>query len=109
MQSQIFWVAIRIFVELKMPLKKHDFRFADDEDPEDISGLVNAAFAVEQVGRSTEVFAFRTKAKVDIDELRAELIEGRTKWVVLETPVPVRRLHSASPHAVGGKKCVHVT
>ena len=92
---------------------KLDFRFADEEDANEIAALVNAAHESDEVGKGND--GFRTKPRIDLEkvaikqlvvpltftafyfvvmslaQLRLELDNARDlKWLVLETPMPVR-------------------
>lgn len=82
--------------EVLLGTARLDFRFADEEDADDISHLVNSAFFVKSVVKSVkreeeaEASVFRTGPRVDAQKLRSELENScRVRWVVLETPIPV--------------------
>jgi hypothetical protein len=58
------------------------------------ANLVNEAFAIEEVGRSKESFAFRSRPRINPELLSKELENSQgTKWIVMETPCPVIYLY----------------
>lgn len=74
---------------------KLDFRFADEEDAQDIAAIVNAAFALETCDAegSEPALAFRTVPRLGVEGLEQELQFSRnTRWLILETPMPDERL-----------------
>jgi hypothetical protein len=57
------------------------------------ANLVNEAFAIEEVGKSEESFAFRSRPRINPELLSKELENSQgTKWIVMETPCPVIHL-----------------
>lgn len=65
---------------------KMDFRFADGDDAPDIERIIQEALKVD----SEEPFCFRRRnhSLLSISQIENECNDSRTKWVVLETPVP---------------------
>jgi hypothetical protein len=76
--------------ELKKVL---DFRFADDEDAEDIILMVNSAYEHEVVSADGVGDGFRTSEPLfTLAMIESDFTTPSTRWLVLETPRPEEKV-----------------
>lgn len=67
---------------------KLDFRFADEEDIEEIKELVNVDYIHEEDRDGNQGFRPEGDPKIGISELIDDMDSPSTRWIVLETPRP---------------------
>ena len=74
--------AYRDFTSDKCSKSAYDFRFADEDDVEDVLGVVTEAYKAEVGGHRT------SEPLLLSEEVESDLHTATVRWVLIETPRP---------------------
>mmetsp|Transcript_11744 Transcript_11744/g.21808 ORF Transcript_11744/g.21808 Transcript_11744/m.21808 type:complete len:387 (-) Transcript_11744:70-1230(-) len=72
-----------------------DFRFADEDDAEDIKSLINTVYVHEEEGQGEGGFRPTGDPKISLSELIDDFESPAVRWLLLETPRPEEAIIAA--------------